>query len=103
MVNINERCLTVVLEHRMDTLATERRGVLAKYRARIPPIIANHCSWPDTSTYLPSKLKVSRNVENKTASIDARKGVGIVDNVEAHCTKKTLFKRRIGRILYDTK
>lgn len=75
--------------------------MLAKYRTRIPPITANNCSWLDTSTYPPSKLKVSSNVEKKTVSIDTRESVGIVDNIEAQWTKKALVKLRIGGILYD--
>lgn len=91
----------VMLKHGVDMLATERRHVLAKFRTRIPPVIADHCHWPATSTNPPGKVKVGGNVENKTARVDRREGVGIVDNGDAQGTKKTLFKLRIGRILRD--
>jgi hypothetical protein len=73
----------VMLKHGVDTLATEWRHVLAKFRTRISPVIANHCHWPATSTDPPSKFKVGGNVENKTARVDRREGIRIVDNGDA--------------------
>ena len=103
MVNINERFVTVMLKHGTDTLTTKWRYVLAKHWIRISPIIAHHCIWPDTSTYPPGNLKVGTDMENKTASINTREGVRIVNDVEAQRTKKALFELRIRRILHDAR
>lgn len=91
----------VLLKHGVDTLDTERRYVLAKFRTRISPITSNHCCWPVTNTDRPNKIKVGANIEDKTIRIDTREGVRIVNNNDVEGTKKFLLNLRIIRILRD--
>jgi len=79
---MNEWFVFVMVEHGADTLAAEWRDARAQHWVSIAPIISDHCSWPGANTSPPGKIHPGANAEDKTASVDARECIWIVDHFE---------------------